>query len=255
MFAACGDSASTSADPATEATVSIEETTPTRTAKPTTCREAVQAVYDQTTDADAESNAFGKAVTVSLKMCRTVAQYQKASVTVWGQKDNLALSCKLYAPKGLSICDGVDTSNAAVSPPPDDSASAGTGDNYAIKAAIDGNIGSGETDYGASRAATVDCQERSCIIHYNADTPPFDPEGKLLDGTRPIFQAAFESFPKADVQITVGGQTTSVGGKQSVDDALIITCSPEANKQIDWTMVDAGGLKALCEYQPLVTFK
>ena len=35
---------------------------------------------------------------------------------------------------------------------------------------------------------------------------------------------------------------------------MTITCSPSANKQIDWSVVDAGGLKALCEYQPLVTF-
>lgn len=255
---ACGDSGDGAA-----ADAGASETV-TKNLEDLTCAEAIQVAYDRVGTSESSDDVTLQALTA----CKTPAKYQKEYENIWYIKDDLSTTCTASkAARKTPVCSRLDIKAAARQEAADAAAAraeieksaadanTGSGDTYSIQSAIDANIGSGETDYGAPRAATVECQTRSCLIHYNADTPLYDPEGKLLDGTRPIFQAAFAAFPKADVQITVGGETTSVGGKKSVNDVLIITCSPSANDQIDWSVVDAGGLKALCDYQALVNFE
>lgn len=91
-----------------------------------------------------------------------------------------------------------------------------------------------------------------CTAEYNADTPVFDPEGELIDAQRPIFKEAFAIRKVKSLSIRTKGQVTSVGGKESIDSVMDITCDRAANSQIDWDQIDAGGVKKLCVYTAFV---
>lgn len=123
-----------------------------------------------------------------------------------------------------------------------------------VKALVIAELGDGPTDYGKPRIVGVDCDKdrAACRIAYGADTPVFDPEGELLDATRPIWKKLFSDPKFEKASITIWGQTTTVGGKDSYDPVLRLFCTREANDLIDWDKVDAGGLKQLCDYTALV---
>lgn len=121
-----------------------------------------------------------------------------------------------------------------------------------IEASVEEHLGGGATDYGSPRNADALCVHGFCSVSYNADTPAFDVEGELIDAQRPIFQDAFAIPTVKLLTIETSGQTTSVGGKDSISPVMTITCDRAANRQIDWGRIDAGGVKQLCIYAALV---
>ena len=111
-----------------------------------------------------------------------------------------------------------------------------------------------DPEFGNSRVRESNCNRITCTVQYNADTPVFSPEKELLNDMRPVFKKLFSDKKLKEAKLVPYGETTSVGGKKSVNPIMRISCDRAADDQIDWDNVDYKGVKALCDYTALVNF-
>ena len=105
-----------------------------------------------------------------------------------------------------------------------------------------------------ARVRSVECVRRACTVEYNVDTPFSRPEREIMGDQRGVFKRLFLELNVQAATLVPYGEITSVGGKESREPVMRITCDRAANDQIDWDNVDHDGMKALCEYTPLINF-
>ena len=104
------------------------------------------------------------------------------------------------------------------------------------------------------RVRSASCVSGSCTVDYNADTYVVSID-ETITALNPIWAQLFSDSSFLSATITAWGELTSVGGKKSQGALFHLTCNRQAANQIDWTNVDAKGIKALCTWVPLVNFK
>jgi serine/threonine-protein kinase len=96
---------------------------------------------------------------------------------------------------------------------------------------------------------TVECSgETRCTIAYTVQEPVgFINEVELVLPTRQMWKALFTDPHFQSGTITVSGPAKTMRGK---DTSVLFTlsCDRSAASQIDWNIVDAKGLKTLCNY-------
>lgn len=67
-----------------------------------------------------------------------------------------------------------------------------------------------------------------------------------------VWKAIFADRRIREGTLLMTGDVVSVGGKESVEPILKVSCDRQAADQIDWDNVDLDGIKTLCNYHELV---
>lgn len=104
-----------------------------------------------------------------------------------------------------------------------------------------------------ARVRDAICSRGSCTIIYDTGgIVGIDAPRELLDQQRDIFRKLFSDRSINAVLLVAWGQVTTVGGKNRTAPVLRVRCARSAADQIDWGNVDVGGMKALCDWTPMV---
>jgi hypothetical protein len=120
---------------------------------------------------------------------------------------------------------------------------------------IEGELGE-EADIGDSRVREVYCSGRPkhyCYAEYVADTPVLSHD-EILDDQRPVWATLFSDPRLRRAMLEAWGETVSVGGQETVSAVMRLTCDRAAHRQINWSNIDADGMRRLCDYSELVNF-
>jgi hypothetical protein len=100
-----------------------------------------------------------------------------------------------------------------------------------------------------------ECIAGVCTARFKVDVLGlFNTQDELMEEVRDPFAAMFEGKQAKMAIVVLEGDVESIGGKSSVAPILRVTCTREANREIDWENVDNEGLEALCEWDELVNF-
>lgn len=120
-----------------------------------------------------------------------------------------------------------------------------------VRAFVADHLRNDEEDGGQVRDAI--CTRGSCTVVYDAgEILGIDSERELLDQQRGIFRRLFSGRAIRSVLLVAWGKVTTVGGKEQAAPILRVRCTRSAADQIDWGNVDVDGIKALCDWTPMV---
>jgi hypothetical protein len=106
---------------------------------------------------------------------------------------------------------------------------------------------------GNPRVKDAVCTRGACVVNYRSKEIVFGQDEVLRDQI-PIWKMLFSDRKLKRATLIPHSTVTSVGGKESNEPILRVTCDRAANRQIDWDNVDEDGIKALCAYRELVRF-
>lgn len=105
---------------------------------------------------------------------------------------------------------------------------------------------------GKPRVIDAQCNRRTCFVNYRAKAIAINGERELFEDQRAVWRTLFSDPKLKSARLIPHTTVTSVGGKESNQAVLLLTCDRAAARQIDWSYVDVDGVKTLCDWIPRV---